>query len=126
MEKNATVSDIVFIEDLRVETVIGVYEWEKDVLQTVSLTLEMASNNRKPATSGRVEDTIDYNAVATRLGEFVRNNRFGLVETLAERCTEIVRAEFGVSRVRIRVRKLGALSNAAAVGVEIARGDLTG
>jgi dihydroneopterin aldolase len=78
--------DRVFIEDLRIETTIGVYDWEKAIRQVVALDLEMAFDNRVPAGSDRIEDTLDYKAVSKRLKAFVGASRFELVETLAERC----------------------------------------
>ena len=78
--------DIVFIEDLRIETVIGIYDWERNIRQTVALDVEMAFDNTRPAASDRIADTLDYKAVAKRLIAFVEGSRFELVETLAERC----------------------------------------
>ena len=93
--------DLVFIEDLRIETVIGIYDWERKIRQVVALDLEMAFDNRKPAASDRIEDTLNYKAVSKRLTAFVEESSFQLVETLAERCAEIVRDEFGVSWLRL-------------------------
>ena len=87
-------SDIVFIEDLRIETVIGIYEWEKEIKQVISLNLEMSNDNRQAAATDRIEDTLDYKAVAKRLIGFVGDTQFELVETLAERCSEIILNEF--------------------------------
>src|ERR1700722_7429636 len=107
--------DIVFIEDLRIETVIGIYDWERKIRQTVAIDLEMAFDNRKPAASDRIEDTLDYKAVAKRL--------IGFVETLAERCAEIVRQEFRVAWLRLKLSKPGAVTGSKAVGVVIERGE---
>ena len=114
--------DVVFIEDLRVETVIGIYDWEKQVKQTVALDLEMAFDNRLPAARDAIEDTLDYKRVSKRLVAFVGESRFELVETLAERCAEIVMREFGVQWLRLRLSKPGAVSAAKNVGVVIERG----
>ena len=114
--------DIVFIEDLRVETVIGIYDWERKIKQIVALDLEMAFDNRKPAASDRIEDTLDYKAVSKRLIAFVENSHFELVETLAERCAEIVQHEFGVAWLRLKLSKPGAVTGSKAVGVIIERG----
>jgi len=75
--------DVVFIEDLRIETVIGIYDWERKIRQVVALDLEMAFDNRRPAASDRIEDTLDYKAVSKRLIAFVESSHFELVETLA-------------------------------------------
>ena len=114
--------DLVFIEDLRVETVIGIYDWEKKVKQTVTLDLEMAFDNRVPAARDAIEDTLDYKRISKRLVAFVAETNFGLVETLAERCAEIVMSEFGVPWVRLKLSKPGAVSAAKNVGVVIERG----
>jgi dihydroneopterin aldolase len=114
--------DIVFIEDLRIETVIGIYDWERNIKQTVVLDLEMGFDNRIPAASDRIEHTLDYKRVAKRLIGFVEMSQFGLVETLAERCAEIVMNEFGVRWLRLKLSKPGAVSASKAVGVIIERG----
>lgn len=116
-------SDIVFIEDLQIETVIGIHDWEKETRQVVALDLEMANDNRHAATADRIEDTLDYKAVAKRLISFIGEGRFELVETVAERVAELLRCEFGVSWVRVRVAKPGAVTGSAAVGVIIERGE---
>ena len=114
--------DTVFIEDLRIETVIGIYDWERKIRQVVALDLEMAFDNRKPAASDRIEDTLNYKAVSKRLIAFVEGSRFQLVETLAERCAEIVRSEFSVTWLRLKLSKPGAVRGSKAVGVVIERG----
>ena len=115
--------DTVFIEDLRIETVIGIYDWERKIRQTVAIDVEMAFDNRKPAGSDRIEDTLDYKAVAKRLIAFVESSHFELVETLAERCAEIIRDEFHVPWLRLKLSKPGAVRGSKAVGVAIERGE---
>jgi dihydroneopterin aldolase len=114
--------DIVFLRDLRIDTVIGIYDWEREIKQTVVLDLEMASDVRKAAASERIEDALNYKAVAKRMIQFVGESRFQLVETLAERCAEIILSEFGVFWVRLSVNKIGAVTGARDVGVLIERG----
>jgi 7,8-dihydroneopterin aldolase/epimerase/oxygenase len=114
--------DIVFVEDLRIETVIGIYDWERQIRQTVALDLEMAFDNRRPAASDRIEDTLDYKAVSKRLIAFVESSSFQLVETLAEHCAQIVLSEFAVVWLRLRLAKPGAVRGSKAVGVQIERG----
>jgi dihydroneopterin aldolase len=114
--------DTVFIEDLRIETVIGIYDWERKIRQVIAIDLEMAFDNRKPAASDRIEDTLNYKAVSKRLIAFVESSTFQLVETLAERCAEIVLAEFQVSWLRLKLSKPGAVRGSKAVGVVIERG----
>ena len=114
--------DTVFIEDLRIETVIGIYDWEREIRQTVALDVEMAFDNRVPAARDDIALTLDYKAVSKRLIAFVEEARFGLVETLAEQCVAIIRDEFGVAWVRLKLSKPGAVTGARNVGVQIERG----
>jgi dihydroneopterin aldolase len=114
--------DTVFIEDLRIETVIGIYDWERKIRQVVAVDLEMAFDNRAPAASDAIDDTLNYKAVSKRLIAFVEGSSFQLVETLAERCAEIVLREFGVTWLRLRLSKPGAVRGSKAVGVVIERG----
>lgn len=113
--------DRVFIENLTVETVIGIFDWEREIRQTVALDLEMAFDIRRAAASDRIEDTLDYKAVAKRLIRFVEQSEFQLVETLAERCAEIVLNEFPVEWLRLKLSKPGAVRGSSAVGVIIER-----
>ena len=114
--------DIIYLSDLRIDTIIGIYDWERRVKQTISLDLEMASDIRKAAASDQIDDTLNYKAVAKRLISFVENSEYQLVETLAERITDIVLSEFNVPWVRLRVNKQGAVRCARDVGVIIERG----
>lgn len=114
--------DIVFIEDLRIDALIGIYDWERQLKQTLSFDLEMGFDNRKAAATDHIDDTLDYKRVSKRLIAFVGDSSFQLVETLAERCADIVINELKVPWVRLRIRKLGAVRGAKAVGVLIERG----
>ena len=115
--------DIIYISDLRIETVIGIFDWERKIKQLVILDIEMAADCRKAAQSDDVGDTIDYKSVSKRLIEFVGSSKFHLVETLAERCAETIMEEFHVPWVRLRINKQGALRGARDVGVIIERGE---
>lgn len=114
--------DSVFIRELTVDTVIGIYDWERTVRQTISLDLEMAFDMRPAAHSENVDDALDYAAVAQRLTAFISGSEFLLVETLAEQCADIVITEFSVPWLRLRLCKPGAVVNARDVGVIIERG----
>lgn len=115
--------DIVFLRGLRIETVIGIYDWEKEIKQPVVIDLEMSADVARAAASDRIEDALDYKAVSKRLKQFVGEGRFDLVENLAERCAAIIRDEFGVSWIRLSLNKIGAVSDAVDVGVIIERGE---
>lgn len=114
--------DIIFINDLEIETVIGIYDWERKIRQTVCLNLEMNADTRQAALTDRIDDTLDYKAVAKRLIGFVEHSEFELIETLAERCAEIVLAEFPVQWLRLRLDKPGAVRGSKSVGIRIERG----
>lgn len=114
--------DIVFIRELRADTIIGVYDWERRVRQTVVLDLEMASDNLRAAGSDRIEDALDYAAVSQRLLSFIQGSEFQLIETMAEQVAQIVMGEFAVPWLRLRLCKPGAVSRARDVGVLIERG----
>ena len=118
--------DIIFLNDLRIETVIGIWDWERKIRQTVSIDLEMAADIRKAAASDSVEDTLNYKSVAKRLQQFVGDSSFQLVETLAEKVAEIVINEFDVPWVRVRLNKPGAIRGARDVGILIERGTRPG
>ena len=113
--------DKVFIEGLEIEALIGIYDWERRIRQVLRFDLEMAFDNRVPAASDDIADTLDYKAVSKRLVAFVGQSDFGLVETLAERCAAIVLEEFGVQWLRLKLSKPGAVRGARAVGVVIER-----
>lgn len=118
--------DTIFLHDLKVETVIGIWGWERKIRQTVVINLEMAADIRRAAETDSVEDTLNYKAVAKRLQQFVAGSEFKLVETLAERIADIVVNEFGVPWVSVRVSKPGAIRGSRDVGVHIERGPGTG
>ena len=115
--------DIVFIRDLQIETVIGIYDWERKIKQVISLDLDMATDIRKAAQTDHIDDTLNYKAVAKRLIAFVEESRFELVESLAERICEIVMQEFDVPWVRLTLNKPGAVRGSRSVGVMIERGE---
>ena len=114
--------DIVFIRELRIETVIGIYDWEQRFPQQVVLDLEMGLDLKAAAQSGKIADTLDYKAVAKRIQQHVGENKFGLVETIAEQVADIVLREFKVRWVKITLNKPGAVSGSRSVGVVIERG----
>ncbi len=114
--------DIIFIRDLRIETVIGIYEWERQIKQTISIDLDMGTDIRKSAETDSIDDTLSYKAVAKRLIQFVGDSHFLLVETLAERIADIVLTEFQVPWLRLTLSKPGAVRGSRAVGVIIERG----
>ena len=115
--------DTVYITGLRAQTVIGVYDWERNIRQGVVLDLEMASDNRRAASEDRIEDALDYAAISSRLLSFIEDSEFQLIETMAEQIADLVMAVFGVPWLRLRLGKPGAVAAAETVGVQIERGE---
>ena len=117
--------DKVFIEGLQIDALIGIYDWERRIRQPLVFDIEMAFDNRVPAATDAIDDTLNYKAVTKRVIEYVSASEFGLVETLAERVAAIVLDEFGVRHVTLRLAKPGAVRGARAVGVMIERSAAT-
>lgn len=114
--------DIVFIRELKVDTVVGIYDWERRIRQNVVMDLDMAADIARAAKGDRIEDTLDYKAVAKRVAQYVSGAEFKLVETLAEKVAELVMQEFKVRWVKITLNKPGAVNGSKSVGVVIERG----
>ncbi len=115
--------DIVYIRDLQIQTIIGIYDWEREVRQTVSIDLEMASDIRRAAETDNIEFALNYKAVSKRIIAHVENRSALLVESLAEEIAALVREEFNVPWLRLRLSKPGALRGARDVGLIIERGE---
>ncbi|MBF1802175.1 dihydroneopterin aldolase [Alloalcanivorax profundimaris] len=117
--------DIVYISDLKVDTVIGIYDWERRIRQTVSLDLEMVADISRAAASDHIDDALNYKAIGKRIIQYIEDSDFQLVETLAERVAQLVLEEFGVAWLKLRLSKPGALRGSRDVGVIIERGERT-
>ena len=113
--------DIIYIHELEIKTIIGVFDWEREQKQIVSFDLEMTTDIRPSAEVDSIEHALDYKAVAKRLIKFVEDSEFSLVETLAEQVANLVLTEFEVSSLKLRVGKPGALRGSRDVGVIIQR-----
>lgn len=113
--------DFVFVENLKIETVIGIYEWEQNTRQTVRIDLQMACDATAAADTDDIAQTLNYHAVCERLNEFVGQGRHKLVETLANHIAQLIMSEFGVPWLKVSVSKPGAVSTADNVGVVIER-----
>lgn len=115
--------DKIFLDELKIDTIIGIWDWERKIRQTVIIDIEMSADIARAAATDSVEDTLNYKSVAKRVQQFVGDSSFQLVETLAERIAAIIRDEFGVAWVKVRVNKPGAIRGSKNVGVEIERGE---
>ena len=114
--------DTIFLRDLRIRTIVGIWEWERRLPQVVSIDLDMGTDIRRAAGSDQIGDTLDYKAVTRRIRAFVADSRFNLIETMAEQIAAIIIAEFGVPWVRVAVHKPWAIRGSRDVGVVIERG----
>lgn len=114
--------DIIYLRDLKIDCVVGIWAWERQTTQTLVFDIDMALDVRKAAASDSIDDTVNYKAVAKRVIAFVAESKFQLVETLAEKVAALIVDEFKVSWLRLRLNKRGAIRGAADVGVEIERG----
>jgi dihydroneopterin aldolase len=115
--------DIIFLHDLKIECVIGIWDWERKIRQTVILDLDLGFDIRRAAASDAIDDTLNYKAVAKRMQDFVGASQFQLVETMAEQVAAILLTEFKLPWVRVRINKRGAIRGAGDVGVVIERGE---
>ena len=113
--------DIIFLQELQIDTIIGIYDWERRIKQTVFIDLEMATDIQRAAENDDIEETLDYKSVAKRIIQFVEESQFKLVETLAERIAQIIITEFKVPWVKVKLNKKGAVRGATNVGIIIER-----
>lgn len=114
--------DIVYIRDLRIETIIGIFDWERQVKQEVSLDLEMGADISKAAATDDIQYALNYKEVSKRIISLIEASEFQLVEAMAETVTRVVMEEFSVPWVKLRLSKPGALRGARDVGLIIERG----
>ncbi|MDH3690367.1 MAG: dihydroneopterin aldolase [Gammaproteobacteria bacterium] len=115
--------DIIYLHGLKLECVIGVWEWERRITQTLVIDLEMASDIKRAAATDALEDTLNYKAVAKRLIGYAKDSQFKLIESFAEAVANILVEEFAVPWCRVTVNKVGAIRGARDVGVIIERGE---
>jgi dihydroneopterin aldolase len=113
--------DKIFIHALKSEAIIGIYDWERQVRQTVLIDLEFSADIRRAALTDSIDDTLNYKRVAKRVLGFVETSQFQLVETLAEHIAMLILEEFAVGWVRTVVSKPGAVRNSRDVGVALER-----
>mgnify|MGYP001333305106 FL=1 len=113
--------DIIYIKDLRVETIIGIFDWERKVKQEVSIDMEFPFDCKRAAATDSIDDTIDYKAICKGVIKFVEDSSFQLQESLAEGIATLVKEEYNVESIKLRVSKPGALRGAKDVGLVIHR-----
>ena len=113
--------DKVFIKGLEVEGIIGIFQWEREVRQIISVDIEMDFDNKNAAKSDSIEDALNYKLVGKRIISFIKDSKFQLVETLAENISKNILQEFPVTHVRVTLSKPGALRGSDSVGISIKR-----
>jgi 7,8-dihydroneopterin aldolase/epimerase/oxygenase len=114
--------DIIFIRDLRIDTILGVYDWERQVKQTLVFDIDMATDIQRAAATDDLQFAVNYHAVSLRVAAYVEAHHPALIETLAENVAALIRTEFSVPWVRLQLTKPNAVLGAKAVGVIIERG----
>lgn len=115
--------DIIYIKQLKIDTVIGIFDWEREIKQQVCLDIDMAVDIAQAAAGEDIDSTVSYKSVCDRLIDFIAKSEFLLVETMAQEIATLLREEFSLSWVRIRVGKPTAIADALEVGVLIERGE---
>jgi len=114
--------DTIFLRKLQIETIIGIFDWERKVKQAVFFDIEMATDVKKAAASDYIDDALDYKLISKSIIHFVEKSEFQLIETLAEKVADLIMTEFNVPWVRLSLNKKGAIRHAEDVGVTIERG----
>ena len=117
--------DIVFVKDLRVEAVIGIFGWERQVRQQISVDLEMGTDIAKAAASDDIADTLDYKTISKRVVSMIEDSEPQLIESLIERIASTLMGEFAIPWLRVTLSKPGAVRGSKAVGVTIESGTST-
>jgi dihydroneopterin aldolase len=115
--------DIVFVKDLRFKTIVGLWDWERQMPQTVSIDLEMGWDMSRAAKTEELSDTLDYKSISKRVEQFVKEKQFKLVEAAADSIAALVMNEFGVPWVRVAMHKPFAVTGSKSVGVVVERGE---
>jgi 7,8-dihydroneopterin aldolase/epimerase/oxygenase len=114
-------SDRIFLRELKAEAIIGIYDWERRVRQTISVDLEIPGDVRRAAASDRIEDTLNYKLVAKQVLAFIEASEYHLIETLVEEIAQLVLREFALEWVKVSLSKPGAIRGSRDVGVTIER-----
>jgi len=112
--------DKIFLNDLQIDTIIGIYDWERETLQTLSFDLEMDWDIAKAAQSDDITDTLDYGAIATTIVTFVEASRYQLIETLAEDLSSLLLNTYPIPKLKLTLSKPVALhgQNIARIVIE--------
>jgi dihydroneopterin aldolase len=113
--------DKIILTDLRINAVIGIWDWEKRNPQTITIDLEMLTDIKKASQSDSIKDALDYKAVSKRVKQFIQESQFNLIETLAENVAKIILEEFDVQWLKLKISKPFAIRDSKNIGVCIER-----
>ncbi|MBI2790910.1 MAG: dihydroneopterin aldolase [Gammaproteobacteria bacterium] len=113
--------DKIVISDIKLNTIIGVYDWEKQASQNIHLDIALSTDAKKIAATDDLSHAIDYSAVIKHIFDYVQTNHFQLIETLAEKLATEVLQHFSTEWVQITLHKPGALLQAKDVSITIER-----
>jgi dihydroneopterin aldolase len=114
--------DIIYLNDLRIDTVIGVWDWERRIRQTLIMDIEIGTDISTAAASDDLADTVDYKAVSDRIMAFTSASEFKLIEALGEGITNVIMNEFKIPWMRLRINKQGVVRHVRDIGIVIERG----
>jgi len=115
--------DVVVVKDLRFKTIIGLWDWERQMQQIVSIDLEMAWDMSRAAKSEDLSDALDYKSVSQRVEKFVQEKKFKLVEAAADGIAAMIMSDFGVPWIKVGIHKPHAVTGSQSVGVIVERGN---
>jgi len=113
--------DIVYIRDLKIDAVIGIYEWEQRINQQINVNIEMGWDNRKAAKSDDIIDTLNYKEAANLVKKLVDKSEYLLVEALAEHIAELLLEKMNIPWIKVSLGKPMAVTDSLEVGVIIER-----
>ena len=113
--------DTIYIRDLRVETIIGIFGWEREVRQQISMDLDFEFDVSVPGKSDLIDDTLDYKKITKSLIAFIESSEYKLIEALGEGIVDHLKSKFGIKKVKLRLSKPGALRFSKDVGIMIER-----
>ena len=116
--------DIIFLRELKVDTLIGVYDWERLVPQTIQIDLDIGLPNSLASHSDDIADALDYSDIVRHLKEVLASRHFNLLEALAEHIAQILLKDFNAPWVKVSVAKLQAIRGSRMVGISIERGQV--
>lgn len=114
--------DTIFIQGLKTQAIIGIYDWERENRQPLIFDIDMDLPTFKAANSDDINDTVDYKQVSDEVIELVEESRFELLESLCEAiCQHILTKHLAVQTLRLQVSKPNAVAETDTVGLRITR-----